>query len=79
MILWLCCNDTAPRARGKLSTVLVDNSEDKFRGTRNFRWIQQPSLICLKNRRFDKLLYPLYKILGVVQNIENVEVFVTLT
>jgi hypothetical protein len=73
----MCCNDTAPRARGKLSTIPVDNSADKFQGTGNFCWIRLLSPICLIFRQFNKALILFEKIMNNMQNTEIISIFVT--
>ena len=57
MILSVDCNVSHVKARGKLSTVSVDNSAEKISGSRNFLGFLALSLMCLFFRHISKALF----------------------
>jgi hypothetical protein len=55
-ILGQGCTEPRAGARGKLSTVSVDNFAEKISGAQDSCGIRGDSVICLKNRQFFKPL-----------------------
>jgi hypothetical protein len=57
LILSTGCNVSNAKARGKLSTVSVDNSAEKISGSRNFLGFLALSLMCLFFRHIVNTLF----------------------
>jgi hypothetical protein len=72
-----CCNVPQSGARGKLSTIPVDNPGDKFRKPGKFPLIRRASPVCPIFRQLFIMLIIKNKIIENGQIIENIALFVT--
>jgi hypothetical protein len=77
MILLAACNEPWAGARGKLSTVSVDNLAEKISSARNFRCFRPDSVICLFFRQDSKYLILNDIIFTLWQTLEKSGLFVT--
>jgi hypothetical protein len=76
-ILVLGCNDKGPSARGKKSTVSVDNIAEKFSGAQNFSCFSPRATVCLIFRQTFKALILMQRISRIRQTPDKSQEFVT--